>query len=88
MVKIISWEYHNVKIKNKQEILNKRQIYLPGKYLFGQRLMGLAGLIWATKYGTDNASIRSRIENMADQEGSIYSVYGIARLNAYKAVAP
>ena len=47
---------------------------------------GLAGLVWSTTYGTSNTAVRSRIESTADQTGTIWTSYGIERINAYKAV--
>ena len=47
---------------------------------------GLAGLVWATSYRTSAASVRDRIESTAEQAESIWSAYGIERINAYQAV--
>lgn len=48
---------------------------------------GLAGLVWSTSYGTNNGNVRDRIQATADQAGSMWSSYGIKRINAYNAVA-
>lgn len=61
--------------------------YLSGTSMSTPYVAGLAALVWATDYGTSNTAVRSRIENMADQAGTMWSIYGIKRINAYKAVA-
>lgn len=48
---------------------------------------GLAGLVWSTSYGTNNGNVRDRIQTTADQAGSMWSSYGIKRINACNAVA-
>lgn len=47
---------------------------------------GLAALVWATSYGTSNTNVRSRIETTADEAGTIWTSYGIERINALAAV--
>jgi thermitase len=49
---------------------------------------GLAGLVWATPYGTSNTSVRSRIESTADPVTGTGTYWQYGRINAYKAVAP
>ncbi|MBC8232027.1 peptidase S8 [bacterium] len=47
---------------------------------------GLAGLLWTTGYGTDNATVRARIESTCDPIGLTYWAHG--RINDYEAVKP
>lgn len=63
--------------------------YLDGTSMATPHVAGLAGLVWATGYGTSNLSVRSRIESTADRAaaGDIYSKYRIPRINAFSAVA-
>jgi thermitase len=49
---------------------------------------GMAGLIWATSYGTDNVTVRSRIETTADKVAGTGTYWQFGRINAYRAVAP
>lgn len=63
-------------------------VYWGGTSMATPHVAGLAGLTWATGYGTDNASVRNRIESTADEVGNIWGDYGIRRINAYEAVAP
>lgn len=60
--------------------------YLNGTSMATPFVAGLAGLVWATSYGADNAAVRSRIESTADPVGTLWSQYGIKRINAYDAV--
>lgn len=61
---------------------------LSGTSMSTPYVAGLAALIWTSAYGDDNAGVRSRIESTADESGSIWSDYGIERINAYNAVRP
>jgi len=60
--------------------------YLSGTSMATPHVAGLAALVWATGYGTDNASVRNWIESTADKipGTGTYWVYG--RINAYNAV--
>jgi thermitase len=60
---------------------------LNGTSMATPHVAGLAGLVWASSYGANNAAVRDRIENTADQAGTIWTTYGIERINAYSAVA-
>ncbi|HZD59251.1 MAG TPA: S8 family serine peptidase [Anaerolineae bacterium] len=62
---------------------------LDGTSMATPHVAGLAGLVWATGYGTSNSSVRSRIESTADRTtaGNIYSKYHIPRINAFSSVA-
>jgi thermitase len=61
---------------------------LSGTSMASPHVAGVAALVWATEYGTGNAAVRNRIEGTADQAGTMWSTYGIKRINAYNAVAP
>lgn len=56
-----------------------------GTSMASPHVAGLAGLVWATEYGSSNAEVRQRIESTADPVGS-FVYYG--RINAYEAVRP
>lgn len=60
---------------------------LSGTSMATPHVSGVAALVWATGYGTSNTSVRDRIEDTADQAGTMWS-YGIERVNAYEAVSP
>ena len=47
---------------------------------------GLAGLVWATPYGTSASSVRSRIESTADTISGTGTNWEHGRINAYDAV--
>lgn len=73
--------------RNRIGILNYGS--LSGTSMATPYVSGVAGLVWATGYGTDNVSVRSRIESTADQDLlPIWTDYGIPRVNAYGAVQP
>ncbi|MFH1141862.1 MAG: S8 family serine peptidase [Chloroflexota bacterium] len=61
---------------------------LSGTSMSSPHVAGLAGLLWASQWGTTNSNviIRQRIELMADQAGTMWSQYGIRRINAFAAV--
>lgn len=62
--------------------------YGSGTSMATPHVSGLAALVWSTSFGTNNTSVRKRIESKADKiSGSImYWTYG--RINALKAVSP
>ena len=60
--------------------------YLSGTSMATPCVSGVAALFWATGYGTSNAAVRARIENTADEAGTMWSEYQIERVNACKAV--
>lgn len=62
--------------------------YLDGTSMATPFVSGLAGLIWATGYGTDAASVRSRIESTADKVAGTGTYWQYGRINAYAAVTP
>jgi thermitase len=59
---------------------------LNGTSMATPHVAGLAGLVWASSYSTNNAAVRDRIESTADQAGTMWSTYDIKRINAYSAV--
>lgn len=62
---------------------------MSGTSMASPHVAGLAALVWATKYGISNASVRSRIENGAVQavgSSELWTAHG--RINALSAVAP
>jgi thermitase len=61
---------------------------LSGTSMAAPHVAGLAGLVWSTSYGTDNASVRSRIESTADAISGTGTYWHYGRINAYEAVAP
>jgi len=70
--------------RNRIGILNYGS--LSGTSMSTPHVAGLAGLVWATEYGTSQVNVRSRIEGTADEAGTMWSTYGIKRINAYNAV--
>ena len=68
--------------------LNNEKVYgsLNGTSMATPFVSGLAALVWATGYGTSNTNVRSRIETTADEAGTIWTSYGIERINALAAV--
>lgn len=70
--------------RNRLSLLNYG--YLSGTSMAAPFVSGTAALVWATSYGTDNASVRARVQNAADAIPGTgeYWVYG--RVNAYNAV--
>jgi thermitase len=61
---------------------------LSGTSMATPHVAGLAGLVWATSYGTTNTNVRSRIESTADPITGTGTYWQYGRINAYKAVAP
>lgn len=47
---------------------------------------GVAGLIWASEYGTSNAAVRARLESTADSIAGTGSYWAYGRINAGRAV--
>jgi thermitase len=60
--------------------------YASGTSMAAPHVTGIAALVWATGYGTGNASVRDRILRTAEKAGDIWSSYQIERVNAYRAV--
>jgi thermitase len=62
--------------------------YLNGTSMATPFVAGLAALVWTTSHGTDNASVRARIESTCDAipMTGVYWAYG--RINDFKAVSP
>jgi len=61
--------------------------YLSGTSMATPHVAGLAVLVWATTYGTNNVNVRSRIEGTADAIPGTGTYWQYGRINAYKAVA-
>lgn len=61
---------------------------LSGTSMATPHVAGVAGLVWATSYGTDNSTVRSRIESTADAIAGTGTYWQHGRINAYAAVAP
>jgi len=49
---------------------------------------GLAGLVWATPHGTDNTSVRNRIESTCDLISGTGTDWAHGRINDFSAVSP
>ena len=61
---------------------------LSGTSMATPYVAGLAGLVWASSYGTSNANVRNRIQSTADPITGTGTYWQYGRINAYKAVAP
>lgn len=61
---------------------------LNGTSMATPHVAGLAGLVWATGYGTNNQSVRNRIESTADPVAGTGTYWQHGRINACNAVAP
>lgn len=61
---------------------------LSGTSMATPHVAGLAGLVWATSYGTSNTNVRNRIENNCDAIAGTGSYWQYGRINAFRAVAP
>ncbi len=61
---------------------------LSGTSMATPHVAGLAGLIWASSYGTSNTDVRSRIESTCDPITGTGAYWQYGRINAYRAVAP
>jgi thermitase len=59
---------------------------LSGTSMAAPHVAGVAALVWATEYGTDNSAVRERIETTGNELEDTLGNYGIGRVNAYLAV--
>jgi len=62
--------------------------YLDGTSMATPFVAGLAGLVWSTAYGTDNASVRNRIESTSDPIPGTGTYWEYGRINDFTAVSP
>lgn len=60
--------------------------YGSGTSMSTPHVAGLAGLLWATGYGTDNQTVRDRIERLADAIPGTGDYWTWGRINAARAV--
>lgn len=70
--------------RNRIGILNYG--YLSGTSMSAPHVAGVAAIVWTTGYDTNAYSVRSRVEDTADKAGTMWSTYGIKRVNAFNAV--
>lgn len=61
--------------------------YGSGTSMSTPHVAGLAGLLWATGYGTDNQTVRERIERLADSIPGTGTYWTWGRINAARAVS-
>ncbi len=59
---------------------------LDGTSMATPHVSGVAALVWASKYGTSNLAVRSRIEDTADRIQGTGTYWAHGRANAYNAV--
>lgn len=62
--------------------------YKSGTSMSAPHVAGLAGLVWATSYGTSNSAVRYQIESTADEIAGTGTDWIWGRINAHKAVTP
>jgi thermitase len=75
-------------LPNHGSVLGTNYGYLDGTSMSTPFVSGLAALIWATPYGTNNALVRERIESQADPVDGTGTYWQYGRINAYKSVTP
>ena len=73
-------------LPNHGSLLGKDYDYLNGTSMSTPFVAGLAGLLWTTGHGTDNASVRNRIESTCDPIPGTGSDWAHGRINDYNAV--
>src|SRR5205085_11271837 len=61
---------------------------LSGTSMAGPHVAGLAGLLWATSFGTSAQAVVSRIESTADSVPGTGTFWQFGRINGAEAVAP
>ncbi len=71
---------------HRNRIITRNYGSLSGTSMASPFVAGVAGLVWATSYGTSNTEVRSRIESTADAAGTMWLTFNIKRVNAYNAV--
>lgn len=60
--------------------------YASGTSMATPHVAGLAALVWATSYGTNNSNVRRQIENTADKISGTGKYWAYGRINALAAV--
>lgn len=66
--------------------LSLRYDYLSGTSMSAPIVSGVAGLVWASQYGTSNASVRDRLLNNVDKIAGTGTYWTYGRVDAAKAV--
>lgn len=59
---------------------------LDGTSMATPHVSGVAALVWASRYGTNNLSVRKRIEGTADRTAGTGTYWAYGRVNAYNSV--
>jgi thermitase len=71
---------------HKHQLGQRNYGILSGTSMAAPHVAGVAALVWAIEYGTNNSAVRVRIETTGDELEGILGNDGIGRVNAYRAV--